>query len=65
MVGNSFSSAKNADAVLLIADGRFPEPGSVERKLMELLKDSNKKDFKNLDVKRFSASCNTVCVTLC
>ena len=32
-----------ADCVVLIADGRFPEPGSVERKLMELLKDSNKK----------------------
>lgn len=43
MVGNSFSSAKNADAVLLIVDGRFPEPGAVERKLLDLCKENNKK----------------------
>ncbi|MBP5180123.1 MAG: GTPase Era [Clostridiales bacterium] len=43
MVGNSFSSAKNADAVLLIADGRFPQPGGTEKKLLELCKENNKK----------------------
>lgn len=43
MVGNSFSSAKNADAVLLIVDGRFSEPGAVEKKLLELCKENNKK----------------------
>ncbi len=43
MVGNSFSSAKNADAVLLIVDGRFPEPGAVEKRLLELCKENNKK----------------------
>ena len=43
MVGNSFSSAKNADAVLLIADGRFPKPGATEIKLLELCKENNKK----------------------
>ena len=43
MVGNSFASARNADAVLLIVDGRFPEPGAVEKKLLELCKESNKK----------------------
>ena len=43
MVGNSFSSAKNADAVLLIVDGRFAEPGAVEKKLLELCKENNKK----------------------
>lgn len=43
MVGNSFASAKNADAVLFIADGRFPEPGAVEKKLLELCRENNKK----------------------
>ena len=43
MVERSYKAALGADCVVLIADGRFPEPGSVERKLMELLKDSNKK----------------------
>ena len=43
MVGNSFSSAKNADAVLFIVDGRFAEPGAVEKKLLELCKENNKK----------------------
>ena len=43
MVSNSFSSAKNADAVLFIVDGRFDKPGAVERKLLELCKENNKK----------------------
>ena len=43
MVGNSFASAKNADAVLFIADGRFPEPGAVEKKLLDLCRENNKK----------------------
>lgn len=43
MVNNSFSSAKNADAVLLIADGRFPKPGAVEQQLIELCKQNKKK----------------------
>ena len=43
MVGNSFSSAKNADAVLFIVDGRFDKPGAVEKKLLELCKENNKK----------------------
>ena len=43
MVGNSFSSAKNADAVLFIVDGRFSTPGAVEKKLLELCKENNKK----------------------
>ena len=43
MVDRSYKAALGADCVVLIADGRFPEPGGVEKKLMELLKDSNKK----------------------
>lgn len=43
MVERSYKAALGADCVVLIADGRFPEPGSVEKKLMELLKGSNKK----------------------
>ena len=43
MVDRSYKAALGADCVVLIADGRFPEPGSVEKKLMSLLKDSNKK----------------------
>ena len=43
MVGNSFASAKNADAVLFIVDGRFPEPGAVEKKLLDLCRENNKK----------------------
>ena len=43
MVNNSFSSAKNSDAVLLIADGRFPKPGAVEQQLISLCKENKKK----------------------
>lgn len=43
MVDRSYKAALGADCVVLIADGRFPEPGSVEKKLLSLLKDSNKK----------------------
>ena len=43
MVGNSFASAKNADAVLFIVDGRFSKPGAVEKKLLELCKENNKR----------------------
>ena len=43
MVDRSYKAALGADCVVLIADGRFPDPGSVEKRLMELLKDSNKK----------------------
>lgn len=43
MVDRSYKAALGADCVVLIADGRFPEPGSVEKKLMDLLKQSNKK----------------------
>ena len=43
MVDRSYKAALGADCVVLIADGRFPEPGSVEKKLMDLLRESNKK----------------------
>ena len=43
MVDRSYKAALGADCVVLIADGRFTEPGSVEKKLMTLLKDSQKK----------------------
>lgn len=43
MVDRSYKAALGADCVVLIADGRFPEPGSVEKRLMELLKESSKK----------------------
>ena len=43
MVGNSFSSAKNADAVLFMADARFEKPGSTEKKLLELCRENRKK----------------------
>lgn len=43
MVDRSYKAALGADCVVLIADGRFPEPGSVERRLMELLKEGDKK----------------------
>lgn len=43
MVERSYKAATGADCVVLIADGRFPDPGSVEKKLMTLLKESNKK----------------------
>ncbi|MCR5328945.1 MAG: GTPase Era [Saccharofermentans sp.] len=43
MVDRSYKAALGADCVVLIADGRFPEPGAVEKKLMDLLKQSNKK----------------------
>ncbi len=42
MVDRSYKAALGADCVVLIADGRFPDPGSVEKKLMALLKESNK-----------------------
>lgn len=43
MVENSFSSAKNADVVLLIADGRFTSPASIEKELIKLCEQNNKK----------------------
>ena len=43
MVENSFKSAKHSDIVLLMADGRFTEPAAVEKKLLELCKENNKK----------------------
>ena len=43
MVSNSFYSAKNADAVLLIVDGRFKTPGDVELDLIRRCKENNKK----------------------
>ena len=43
MVDKSFGSAINSDLVLLMADGRFDKPGSVERRLIELCKENNKK----------------------
>ena len=43
MVDRSYKAALGADCVVLIADGRFPDPGSVEKKLMALLKESDKK----------------------
>ena len=43
MVGNSINSAKNSDAVLLIADGRFGTPGDIEKELIKRLKEENKK----------------------
>ena len=39
----SFRSAIAADVVLLIADGRFKEPGSVEKRLIKLCADNKKK----------------------
>ncbi len=43
MVDRSYKAALGADCVVLIADGRFPEPGAVEKRLMALLKESDKK----------------------
>lgn len=43
MVDRSYKAALGADCVVLIADGRFPEPGAVEKKLMDLLREENKK----------------------
>ena len=43
MVENSFNSAKHSDLVLLMADGRFKEPASVEKKLLERCKENKKK----------------------
>ena len=43
MVEKSFRSAIAADVVLLIADGRFEEPGSVEKRLIKLCADNKKK----------------------
>ena len=43
MVEKSFKSAIAADVVLLIADGRFTEPGSVEKRLIKLCEDNKKK----------------------
>ena len=43
MVDRSYKAALGADCVVLIADGRFPDPGAVEKKLLDLLKEENKK----------------------
>ncbi len=43
MVGNSLASAKNSDAVLFLADGRFGKPGKVEQELLTRMKSENKK----------------------
>lgn len=43
MVEKSFRSAIAADVVLLIADGRFKEPGSVEKRLITLCRENKKK----------------------
>lgn len=43
MVEKSFRSAIAADVVLLIADGRFQEPGSVEKRLIKLCEENKKK----------------------
>lgn len=43
MVQNSFKSARHADVVLLLADGRFKEPGNVEKQLIGLCKENNKR----------------------
>lgn len=43
MVEKSFRSAIAADVVLLIADGRFTEPGSVEKRLIKLCEENKKK----------------------
>jgi GTP-binding protein Era/rRNA maturation RNase YbeY len=43
MVEKSFRSAIAADVVLLIADGRFEEPGSVEKRLIKLCAENKKK----------------------
>ncbi|MBO4681041.1 MAG: GTPase Era [Clostridiales bacterium] len=43
MVEKSFRSAIAADVVLLIADGRFEEPGSVEKRLIKLCEENKKK----------------------
>ena len=43
MVEKSFRSAIAADVVLLIADGRFIEPGSVEKRLIKLCEENKKK----------------------
>ena len=43
MVEKSFRSAIAADIVLLIADGRFEEPGSVEKRLIKLCSENRKK----------------------
>lgn len=43
MVGNSLASAKNSDAVLFLADGRFGKPGKVEVELLTRMRGENKK----------------------
>ena len=43
MVERSFRSAIAADVVLLIADGRFKEPGSVEKRLINLCRENKKR----------------------
>lgn len=43
MVENSFNSAKHADLVLMMVDGRFDKPASVEKKLLELCTEYKKK----------------------
>lgn len=43
MVENSFNSAKHADLVLLMVDGRFPKPASIEKELLKLCRENNKR----------------------
>lgn len=43
MVENSFKGAKNADVVLMLTDGRFTTPGQVEKDLIDLAVQNNKK----------------------
>ncbi len=43
MVSNSFKAVKNADAVILMADGRFKDPGKVECDLIDVCRENKKK----------------------
>lgn len=43
MVENAFNSARHADVVLLIVDGRFSKPAVVEKELINLCRENNKK----------------------
>lgn len=43
MVENSFNSAKHADIVLLMVDGRFDKPAHIEKELLRLCKENKKK----------------------
>ncbi len=42
MVDRSYNTAKNADLILFIADGRFPKPGKVELDLLDRCRKSGK-----------------------